>query len=383
MLIYIAIFAVLFFVAILFDILPFRLSAKLEFAIFVSLTVYLIFFAALRTTGLEGDYSAYREIFYEITSLESLSKYSGYSIEYGYKLFNRLFMGCSYHTFTMALVLITVLPKIIYIYTRCSRKFIGLAYYFALVFIQNDMGLIRQSIASGILYYAMDAISEGKRLKFTAIVLLACMFHASAVLMFLLLLTGTKYYSLRRCLCYVVLCLVGAYILYLSDAVQYFELLSNIMSKQFMFAGKLDYYLDKMGQGNADLRYILSELRRILLLIIFAHLLKITQQHQCPEKYRKRIRVYYNTFLMSVLIPALFMNIAGLVSHRGITIFRPTEIFLFSELFTGIRAKRISVNKSIAESFLLMILMAYLCVHNIVNVVNSYEGFIPYKWELL
>ena len=382
MTIYIAVFAVLFFVAIIFDILPFRLSPKLEFAIFSFLTVYLMLFAALRTTGLEADYSRYREMFYEISSIKSLSRYSGYSIEYGYMLFNRLFMGSSYYTFTAALVLVTVLPKVIYIYTRCSRKFIGLAYYFALVFIQNDMGLLRQSIASGILYYAMDALSEGKRLKFTAIVLLACTFHSSAVLMFLLLLTGTKHYSLRRCLCYTALCLAGAFILYMYDAVQYFDLLNSFMSEQITFVGKVEHYLNNINQGDIGLQAVLSELRRILLLIVFAHLLKITQQHQCTEAYRKRIRVYYNTFLLSVLIPSLFMHLGGLVSHRGVTIFRPTEIFLFSELFTGIRAKTLSADRSIAERLLLMILMGYLCVHNIVNVLTGYEGYIPYTWEL-
>lgn len=55
-------------------------------------------------------------------------------------------------------------------------------YYCSFIFINLNVSLIRQAIAVAMVFYATVSLIENKTIKFTAIVLVASMFHATAVL---------------------------------------------------------------------------------------------------------------------------------------------------------------------------------------------------------
>lgn len=110
------VFIMLIFVAFIFDTFPSRLNPSLELTLFLILSIYLFLFAGLRTMGLEFDYSVYKRVFEEISVVSELGQYSGYRVECGYMILNRILSVFSFHTFTFILCFVTVLPKQIYIY---------------------------------------------------------------------------------------------------------------------------------------------------------------------------------------------------------------------------------------------------------------------------
>ena len=373
-------FALLIFAALIFDTFPSRLTRLFEFALFFLLAVYIFLFAGLRTMGLEFDYSVYKRVFEEIANISELGKYSGYKVEYAYMLLNRIFSGFSFHTFIFALCFITVLPKQVYIYRHCSRKFLALAYYYALVFIQNDMGLLRAGAASGILYYGFDFLSRDEKYKFIFMVFLASFFHITSLLMLMLLIPGSKKYTMRE---YLLILGLGLLISLMHLGMPLLEFVSKHFTTGESISGKLQHYYEIIAEGGgnvATVRLFLSNARKIVIFAMFSYLMKISHSIYSSEKC-KLLQVWYNSYFVSILFPILFMDLGGLISHRGALLFRPVEIFLFSELSEAIGRRRISRLEIFAERFLLFLFMTYLCIHNINDVIYGYDGFIPYKWE--
>ena len=381
--IYYTVFAVLIFVALIFDTFPSRLSSLLEFVVFFSLSAYLVLFAGLRTMGLEYDYSGYKQIFEEISRIPELGRYSGYSIEYGYMLFNRMFSGFSFYTFTLILAFFTGLPKQIYIYRRCSRKFLALAYYYAFVFIQNDMGLLRATIASGILYYSFDFLAKDEKRKFVILVFMASLFHQTAFSMLLLLILGRHRYKFRAYM-YVITLAIIISMLHIGLPIMAF-VAKNLASSGGLLGKIIVHYEEiassTLGEGGGGTRLLLSNARKAVIFMMFSYLLHLSHRTHTEEKCRL-IRVWYNAYFINIVLPIIFVDLSGIISHRGTLFFRPVEIFLFSELSEAIGKRKINAREMLVEKALLMILIIYLCIHNINDVIHSYDGFIPYKWEL-
>ncbi len=378
--IYYIIFAVLIFAAVIFDTFPSRLSPLLEFAMFSFLALYLILFVGFRTTGLEADYSRYKIIFNEIAGLTELGQYRGYKIEYGYMLFNRLFSWATFHTFIFALAFITVLPKEIYIYKHCSRKFLALAYYFAMVLIQNDMGLLRATAASGILYYGFDFLSRDEKKKFILTVCIASLFHITSFTMLLLLIPGNKKYSMRT---YLYIIVLGLLISSLHLVMPLFNFIFRTLTGGGSFIAKFQTLYERVAEGGdvtSMTRLFLSNSRRIVIFLLFSYLLRVSHRLYSDKKCRL-IQVWYNSYFINIVLPLMLIDLGGLISHRGTLFFRPVEIFLMSELYDAVSKRKVNRFELLAEKFLLLLFIIYLMYHNMIDIIHTYPGYVPYKWD--
>ena len=133
-------------------------------------------------------------------------------------------------------------------------------------------------------------------------------------------------------------------------------------------------------EGLSLIRFFLSNARKIIIFAMFSYLLKISQHIYSHEKCRL-LQIWYNSYFIGILFPIVFSDLGGFMPHRGALLFRPVEIFLFSELSEAIGMRKISRMGIVVERFFLLLFISYLCVHNINNVIYTYDGFIPYKWE--
>jgi hypothetical protein len=147
-------------------------------------------FAGLRN-GIGGnDYYVYQDFYGSI---------SGAKVGLAY-YFEPLFLalaigtkaiGLSYHGFLCVVALLGTLPAVYVIDRRCEESALGLYVYGMEWMLYASFVILRQSIALGIAYLALDALFDRKRLRFLCLAVLAGLFHNSAfVLLPLVFFTG-------------------------------------------------------------------------------------------------------------------------------------------------------------------------------------------------
>lgn len=148
---------------------------------------FLVTFAGIRASSVDPDYQTYQYLF-------NLSK-SGYKfqshVELGYKLVNS-FVALFTDDFTIFLLLFLSLTSIFLgkAYTRISYiPVLSVILYYCHYYLARDFIAIRSALAYAICLYAMVSFSKNEnKLKFTITVLLASLFHKTALLSLLGLL---------------------------------------------------------------------------------------------------------------------------------------------------------------------------------------------------
>lgn len=160
----------------------------LDNSIFFLISVALIVLAATRENiGL--DFVSYQEIFE--TTKELLKKYSynrifniDYSIndmEFLYRLLNIVLPNFKLLLAIMALLGVGI--KCFYIGKYCESKFFCLFLYFTEYLLYYDMGVMRQGVAISFMLLAVLCIEKKKPALFWLNVLLASLFHITAILL--------------------------------------------------------------------------------------------------------------------------------------------------------------------------------------------------------
>ena len=151
-----------------------------SFMIFLA-TILLIIIAGFRyDTGY--DYFSYEQIYEEIINMNNNmgNVINNGQVEPAYALINWLF-SYGFKLCIFVIAILGVIPKMIYYYKLEHHRFFCAWLYFSTIFVFYDMGVVRQGISIGILYYSIKYIEERKKGKFFLLVLLATMFHVSAV----------------------------------------------------------------------------------------------------------------------------------------------------------------------------------------------------------
>ncbi len=103
--------------------------------------------------------------------------------DFGNKLYTRLtYQIGGYKLFFGTSALITILPIYLLVKYNFQRIYIGLSFvYFLLFFYPASYNIVWQYIAAGITFYSLKYIFSGNLIKFILLILLAFLFHKSAI----------------------------------------------------------------------------------------------------------------------------------------------------------------------------------------------------------
>jgi len=146
--------------------------------LFIFISVFFIFFAGLRT--LSPDIDAYEAMFKEVES-GNLDSWMIQFTEPGYVFLLRLLSISSFQISLLVIAAIGVLFKINFFLKYSPFVFLSLIIYFSTDFMMKEMGQIRHGIGMGIIFYAYDCLINEKKKKFLLVVVLATLFHFSAI----------------------------------------------------------------------------------------------------------------------------------------------------------------------------------------------------------
>lgn len=161
--------------------------SKRTAAVFLTVSALCMIVVSSVRYGIGFDYETYAEQYIKISETPFLTFVSESRFEIGFCLFMKL---CSFIStspvffFCVASLVITALVAV-FIYAQCDARFAGLAMYLymTLGFFYGSMNLIRQYIALAVSLFAIKFISQRKPVKFFAVVIIASLFHISALIL--------------------------------------------------------------------------------------------------------------------------------------------------------------------------------------------------------
>ena len=185
------IYYLIFFSIIAFSISSDKLTSKTRNQIFGLFGAFLILFAGLRGLNVDNDYGTYLNYFNEAPTIDSLFTNSKYifssirsNLEPSITIIMSSIKGISSQWFPVVIflyALTSISLKLIAIKRLSEFLSYSLLIYFSGIFLLQDMTQIRIAVASGILMLSIPYIVGRNFKKFIFLILLAVLFHYSAI----------------------------------------------------------------------------------------------------------------------------------------------------------------------------------------------------------
>lgn len=163
---------------------------NIRLLLFIFSTLHLIAFAGFRKAGVGFDDFNYVEVFQNVHQiLDPIEGRLYYSLkdlhmEYGYVFLNSLirYFTDSYTVLFFIVASISVGINSLNYYKLSKYPFLVQLLYFSHYYLLRDMNQIRAGIASAIILFTIYTIYEKKTLKTITLILLASLFHMSAII---------------------------------------------------------------------------------------------------------------------------------------------------------------------------------------------------------
>jgi hypothetical protein len=285
-----------------------------KYGLFTSFILIFLFLAFRYNYG--NDYQAYFKLFRNINRAYDFFLSGSSRIEIGWILLNRIFNPLGFFAMVIGLALINCVVYYKFIKNYVDKKFYLFAvfiYYFNSYFLLIQLSAMRQCLAIFLFIYALHLIINRENVKSVIVILLACSFHSSALILIPLLILIMLLRNVRITLVHIFI-IETIYISIFSLGKIYKPLLMNIAGS--LFGSKYSFYITTDAHPGLFNILIYSSLLLILL-------------------------IYYNKFdpdfklLIRVFIVGLFLIPIGYViplSSRLALYFLPMSIVIYPKI---------------------------------------------------
>ncbi|RKF44749.1 hypothetical protein BCY92_17065 [Bacillus wiedmannii] len=343
----------------LFDLISEKKFKLLWYFHFIVICIFLIFFAGLRY-NIGIDYVSHERIYENIQS-GLLENFSNTNQEKGYFILNKIFNDFNVMLFFIALVTLTIKFKVIK--DNSIYIFLTLYLYYCLFFIRYDMGLVTQGIAAAIIMYSYNYIIEKKQVKFILSVLIASLFHISAIIFIPFYWIIRKEYTVKFIVIGILFSFFMAFSLMFN---QIFEYISVLIPRYSVYVN-----------NEASFDISVNMFKRLIFLLIFTYTIK--------KYYRdnKSYNIFLNMYFFGAMIYYAFKPF-WILSDRGSIYFSLSEIFLW-----GIILKHY---KGVIKRFILVLLLLLYGLYSLNKAINLDDevlkmtsfnrAYIPYQFIL-
>ena len=160
-------------------------------AIFVTFAcVTLIVFSAARGEHVGADNAHYLSAYHILRDIHGIDVFTykmPWSIDFepGYLMLNRILAFFQLNDFMFQLIISSIIyiPVFLTIYRYSDHQFISILVYFAFGLYAHSLGLQRQLIAVSIVILGMKYISDRRFVRYAIYVVIASLFHVSAMFM--------------------------------------------------------------------------------------------------------------------------------------------------------------------------------------------------------
>lgn len=301
--------------------------------------LFLILFAGLRGKDVSSDYSTYIEFFLDIKQQGELKLFS--LVEPSYIIISYLLPTVRAVMIVFALLAVSI--KLYAINTMTPFVFFSITLLFSSFFLVQEMNQIRAAVATGILLLSIPSIFDKKLFSFCVLIIVAMLFHYSAIVFFpLYFLSNSK---IQR---FYFLVIPAAYLLNLLG-IGFLDILKHIHIN--FVESKLEAYNELYSMGMYTKINIYNPIVILRIAIIYT-LLVNSKQLSLKNRY---FIVLMKSYIISIAVLVLFSNLP-VFSLRVSDIFGIVEILLIPFFFY------IYKPKSLIVLFILLFSSLILCV---------------------
>jgi hypothetical protein len=306
------------------------------------------------------DWNAYFNHFNDVDdiSVVFLNALVGFEIGYGFFTYyiHKWFTDYSFFLLIHAVFFYGVI-------FRTARLFSPYSFVPLLVFYATSLGVVgsnRQLLALGICLLALPLIEKRKPILFFLIILLASLFHTTAIMF-------SVYYLFNRNLKWqiVISILIIAFVIGKTSLPLKLFSLGGILSESA--SSKVDFYSESAKDSMMDANLgIVGLFKRILFLGLFTYNFKYLSEKLSYYK------IIYNGYAFGLFLYFLFSSSILIIINRGSLYFNVMESFLLASQFLIIKTR-------LERSYLLVFLLV-LSLFLMFQSISVYYGlFVPYK----
>lgn len=201
-----------------------------------------------------NDYKGYLDMFKSINSISALDlSYGTSEIEPGWKLLNRVFKPVGFFSMIIGITIFQC-----FAYYRLIHKYVPLnwqwfavfIYTFSAGFMLTQVSMMRQAFAMSIFLFSIDFIFRKKVIHYVIFILIASLFHQSALLMLPLLLLGYANFKINK---YGLLVFIAIYISTIYFQNFFSDKITLLTTTQF---DKYEYYIGSKSEINSGIGVI-------------------------------------------------------------------------------------------------------------------------------
>lgn len=334
----------------------------------------MLILSGCRGLDIGNDTPMYIRYFNQLNGLEDLSSYSN-RFEPCYRLFNCIIAQLNFdgHGLLFISALITLILMYKLFYKKSKYPWYSILMFMFLMFYYNSMCLMRQYIAVSITCIAIIYLSERKRILFILLVILAGLFHTSALVTLVLLPLMIIPFSSKKRVWYV----LGATIVALGFG-QLINIFIQIMPR---YAGYLsgDYYLqNKLG---TIIKILIWGLLFIFIDYMYIRNLKILEHSQKFEDIHNTDVLNNSEWNKIEYFSALIGFSICLASLQGAVLSRMATYFVIIFCVSVPNALSKMLNKKNKYYMALIIIVGCLAYNIVIFVFRPYwSGVLPYSF---
>ena len=283
-----------------------------------------------------GDWGSYK-IYFDLMAYQDLSQIFDVNHDMGYAGLNWLVNVIGYDIYLVNLVCGSIFAfGLCYLCRNLPRPFLALCVSFPYLITVVSMGYTRQSVAIGLSMIAIVALTKQKLFRFSLLIIIAALFHKTALILFGLAFLAAS----RNRLMILIALLIFVYVGYLSFLSESFGLL-------------FQYYVLNDYQSEGAFIRVSMLLLPSLILLIWPHRFEFNTYQKNLWMWCARISV--------ILFLLLIFTSASTAVDRLALYFLPIQMVIFSYL-PEILYKRHEIN------------------HLIVSMVIMFYGFVQFVW---
>lgn len=205
-------------------------TRSLTKVLFLALPLYLL--GILRGDTVGGDLEYYLQYFDDICQINRLGDiWNVSSHEPGYQIFTYLIsrISHSHRAFFIGTFTLSFIGPVYLIHRYSKMPFFSFILYYALGFYTNTFNNVRQSIAISICFLSIGFLFNKQFRKFCLTVLIAAMFHYSAVFFLILYPLVSRKLKIKNVLCI----LICGIVLYFVSSVTIVAFLLNVLAFKY------------------------------------------------------------------------------------------------------------------------------------------------------